>query len=406
MPKFSLISKCLLQVAPCCCLLATTAQATPNDSIQFSAGLNINTDSNIFRLSPSANIPATLGRDSADETIRTATGSIAFTKDYGLQHVDLSASAARYDYQNFSYLGFTAFNYSGGLRWSLTPRIRGNVLATRRESQINFGDFQNVGVQSKRTETNTRGDAIYELDGAWQLVAGASNLDIKNTAPVVAQRSYEMNSVDAGIRRTWGSRSQATWRLRRSSGKYSGGTNFANNSLPSGFDETENEWTLSWVVTPKSTLETRLSYIQRRYDEYAARDYSGVVSRTNLQWGISAQTSVLVAYMHELTDYQTAYSSYIRSNRLVVIPSWQATPKLILTFRQEFSDRQFEGTLPGTTVSPLRKDRQQLSKLSATWKPRDSEDISVWAQTEKRRSNYSGFDFTSHGVGVSLQINF
>lgn len=158
MPKLILIIKRCIQLTPWCAL-ATTAQATINDSIQLSASLNTSYDTNIFRLPRSANAEATIGRDSTAETIRAATGSISFSKDYGLQHVDLNVNAVRYDYQNFSYLGFTALNYSGGVRWSMTPRIRGNLIATRRESLINFGDFQNIGVQSKRTEVNTRADA-------------------------------------------------------------------------------------------------------------------------------------------------------------------------------------------------------------------------------------------------------
>lgn len=405
MPKFPSILKTLIRTAPYCALV-TTAQATVNDSLQLSASISTSHESNLFRLSRLANAQATLGRDSAEETIRAATGSITFTKDYGLQHVDLNVNVVRYDYQNFAYLGFTAINYSGGMRWSLTPRIRGNLLATRKESLINFGDFQNFGVQSKRTETNTRADGLYELDGAWQIVAGITHLDIKNSAPVIQQRSYEAASVDAGIRRTWGSRTQATWRIRQSTGEYSGGSNFAANSLPSRFSETENELTLSWIITPKSVLDTRISYVQREFNEYDIRDYSGVTSRTSLQWGISAQTSVLLYYSHELIDYQTNYSSYVSSDRLAIAPSWQVTPKLILSFRQEYADRQFKGPLPTSALNDQREDRQKTSRLSVTWKPRDSLDISAWVQSDKRKSNYQGFDYTGRSIGALAQFTF
>ena len=405
MPKLIRVIKRILQCTPWCAL-ATTAQANIGDSLLFSASISTSYDTNIFRLSKLNNAQASLGRDSAAETIRAATGSVTFTKDYGLQHVDLNLNAVRYDYQNFSYLGFTALNYSGGVRWSLTPRIRGNILATRRESLINFGDFQNVGVQSKRTEINTRADGLYELDGAWQLVAGVAHLDIQNTAPFIAQRAYEITSIDAGIRRTWASRSQATWRLRKSNGEYRSADNIANSSLPSGFNETENEFTASWTVTPKSVIDTRLSYIQRQYDDFGVRDYSGVVSRTNLQWGITANTSVLFSYAHELIDYQTSYSSYISSDRVAVAPSWQAMPKLILSFRQEYAHREFKGPIPGIPVTNRREDRQYTSRLSATWKPRDALEISAWVQSDKRDSSYTGFDYRSRSAGVLAQFTF
>ncbi|MCZ2498211.1 outer membrane beta-barrel protein [Xylophilus sp. Kf1] len=405
MPKFSPILWRLLRAAPCCAF-SVPALATVNDSLLFSASINASHDSNIFRISRRTPARAVLGRDSAEDTIRSATGSVSFSKDYGLQHVDLNLSAVRYDYQNFAYLGFTALNYSGGARWSLTPRFHGNLQATRKETQINFGDFQSFGVQSKRTEVHTRADAVYELDGAWQLVAGVAHLDIDNSAPVVTQRGYTLTGFDAGVRRTWGSNSQATWRLRQSTGEFTGASRQAGSALPARFDENESELALTWTLTPKTVVDTRLSYVQRRHNEYTSRDYAGLVSRTQLQWALSAQTGVLVSYAHEILDYQTVYSSYFASDRLVVAPSWQALPKLVLTFRQEYAQRQFKGPLPSTVVDTGREDRQTLSRLGATWTPRDAVEISTWLQSEKRRSNYTGFDYASRSFGVLAKVTF
>ncbi|QHI99985.1 outer membrane beta-barrel protein [Xylophilus rhododendri] len=403
--RFSFLGALPFRLAPWC-LLAASAYANPNDTLQLSASYSVTHNDNLFLLPKGANAQALVGRDSAAETIKAATATAAFVKDYGLQHVELTVNAINYDYQNFSYLSFSALNYAGLLKWNVTPRIRGTVTATRDKSLVGFNDFQNYSIRNERIVTNTRADGIYELDGAWQLVGGASRFSVANTSTVQEQRAFDLDSVEGGIQRVFASGSQLSYRLRRGSGSYSAVSFAAGAFLPSAFDETENQLQMVWLVTDKSQIIGRLAYRKRTFNDFSFRDYSGVSGGATLTWGLSARTNLEAGISHELSDYQALYANQMTTEKLIFGPVWQVKEKLKLRLRQEVSRRRFSGDVPGVNVVQQREDHVYLSRASVEWQPREQVDLSAWLQQDRRDSNYTGFTYTSRSVGVLAQISF
>ena len=395
----------MLRVVPLC-FAAASACADPNDTLQLSASYNITHDDNLFRLPKNANAAALIGRDSPADTIKSTTASAFITKDYGLQHIDFRASAVNYDYTNFSYLGFTAFNYTGRARWSLTPRIRGSISSDRQQSLNSFGDFRNYTQRNERIALNTRAEAVYELDGAYQLAGAASQLKVTTSSPVIEQRGFDLRSVDVGLRRVFSSRTEAGYRFRVGNGEFSPASIPGVSSLPSKFDETEHELRLYWAVTGKTNVDTRVSYLKRNYDDFNSRNYSGVVASTNVDWSVTGQINMRAGIARELTDFQSNYSSYATGDRLTLTPSWQIQDKVTLRLRHDQVRRQFRGPIIGLPPASMREDKLYLTRLTVEWVPRDQISLSAWVQQDKRDSNFSDLSYTSRVVGMLAQLTF
>jgi exopolysaccharide biosynthesis operon protein EpsL len=385
---------------------SVAAFANPSDSLQLTVNSSITHDDNLFRLSGSANPRTAIGRDSPEETITATTLAAAFSKQYGLQQIDLKASAVRYDYHNFSYLSFTAFNYSGGLGWKLTPRLHGVLKVDRKETLAGFGDSRNLSARNQRIESNERADSVYELDGAWQFTGGLGRYSVHNEAGFVEQRSFTLISADAGVRRLFPSGTSMGLRLRKGSGDYTQVSYAAASLLPSSFDETETEAFLAWPVTKKSRIDARVSYLSRKASPYSVRDYSGMRASSVFLWGLSARTSVTAMVSRDISDYQAAYSNYMQVDRLSIAPALVIQEKLVLRMTHEFSRRNFGGSIPGVVVPVKRTDQFQLSRLAVEWQPREFLAFSTWIQRDKRNSNFSGLDYRSQSVGVLAQISF
>ena len=127
------LRRCLLTTLPLTFAwsAAGSAWAEGNQELQFRASATVVHDSNLFRLPADANLLALIGRDSAAERVAITTLGVNYNKAYSLQNVELDMSLVKYDYQNFSYLGFSAFNYRGAWRYAFTPRFRGTLSSER-----------------------------------------------------------------------------------------------------------------------------------------------------------------------------------------------------------------------------------------------------------------------------------
>jgi len=387
-------------------LAVTAAHANPNDSLQLSAAYSLSHDDNLFRLTDKNSAPALVGRSSPAETIKTAVGGLRFERDYGLQHVKLDASAVNYDYQNFSYLGFSAFNYNGVLQWQLTPRFRGMVISKREESLNSFGDVRNFSVRNQRITKYNALDATYELDGAWRVRGALSRIDLQNSATILEQRSFTINSADIGLVRQFSSRSELSYRYRKGSGEYSAVSFAATGFLPSSYDESEHELRMLWLVTDKTKLDSRVSYLQKKYNEFNFRDNSGITASSNLDWSVTSRVNLQVGLARDRTDFQSLYSSFATIDKLTILPRWQIKEKLSMSLRHEISKRDFKGNVPTVLTTARREDNEKLTRLSLDWVPREFISVSTWLQRRSRDSNFTGFPYTSNSVGLDAQISF
>ena len=303
---------------------AARAWADEFDTINFNGGVTVVNDSNLFRLSGTADPNVVLGKSStADQIVVTSVGA-RLAKPYSLQRFELNASLVDYRYQSARFLNFAAFNYDAAWRWSLTPRLRGSLTADRSETLNSFVDFR-AFVRNVRTEENNRFNAEYEIDGVWRLIGGASQSKIQNAQLFVQQQDFKSTAAEFGAKYACPSGSFISGLARAQAGSYFKLPQPVAASLfDNRFDQTEYEARGYWLLSGKSSLDTRLAYFERKHPTFSQRNFSGVVGNTSFNWGISGKTRLITSVSRELASFvQSASfvqpsSSYTRNDRLSV----------------------------------------------------------------------------------------
>ena len=253
------------------CLLATglalvagCALAEGANDLRFRASTALVHDSNLFRLSSLANVQALLGRSSAAETISVIGFGVNYDKSYSLQRVEFDMGLNKYNYQNFSYLDFTAINYNATWNWAYTPALQGKLTTSRNQTLNNFSDFQGFNQRNVRADTSTRLDATYELDARWRVSAGLGQSARNNSIQTTQESDFRQTSVDAGVRYVLASGSSIGYQLRSSGGTYT-----TNRAIPSPgffdnrFSQIDNEILLTWAVNRDSTADFRVGQRNR-----------------------------------------------------------------------------------------------------------------------------------------------
>jgi exopolysaccharide biosynthesis operon protein EpsL len=318
-------------------LCAGVAGADSLDTWNVSFGRSVMYDKNLFRLSDSADTRALLGTNERSDVITTDTLGLKISKPYSLQRFELDLNLAKYSYNRFDYLDFTATNYAAAWRWSITPSLRGNLISTRQEALNNFVDNLNYRNRNVRTDEHQRFDADLDLGAGWHLLGGVFRTVRENSAVFLQERDNTLTSAELGGRYDFTSGSSIGFIHRTGRGTYD------NQSQPlpvplldNGFDQTENMLTFSWPLTVKTNINGRIGHLAREHDHYAARDYSGTVGALSMNWEISGKSRLSTGVTRQLSSYETASSSYTTIDRFFFSPVWQISEKTALRLRYDY----------------------------------------------------------------------
>jgi exopolysaccharide biosynthesis operon protein EpsL len=380
-------------------LSSAPAWAQKQDTVMFNASYALQTDSNLFRL-PSGTNDA--------ERIGLTTAGISFNKAYSLQRVELDFNLVDYNYQNFSYLSYTAHNYSAAWRWSLTPKFYGSLSTDRQQVLNSFSDYQGYTQRNLRTNTNNGFDATYEVDGAWRLRAGMTRTSQTNEQTLSTGDDYSANSVNVGTRYAASDNGSVTYTVKASNGKYLNRALSATNTLDDEFSELGHEVRVYWVFSGKTNASMYASYTSRSHPHFDQRDFSGLNTGTTVNWDITGKTSLTASYTHALDSYQTSYASYTQTDRLSLGPAWQVRPKVYLGLTYDVARIDYLGA-PTPVPTAQRKDTTHDTSLSIHWQPYQSINFSASLKRSQRDAtltNLPDLNYDSHIATLAAQATF
>jgi exopolysaccharide biosynthesis operon protein EpsL len=382
--------------------VASPAWALDNPDFTLTAGFGVETDSNLFRLPEGANLPALIGNTSGSDRISTTTLGASIHLHDSLQDLRANINAVDYRYQTFSDLDFTGINYGVEWGWGITPRLTGKLTADRKESPNSFDDGRGVNVRGQRLDTNTRLDAIYEVDGPWHLLAGASRLQQSSAQ---ASDAYTANSAELGVRHVFATDSTLTYRAIMYDGSYLGRTLDATQLLDDRFREMQNDFRMHWMLSDVSSADANVTSISRTHPNFPQRDFNGWNSGAGLNWVLSGKTSLALSYAHTLGSYATTYSSYTQSDQWSIGPVWQISSKTQLAFRQSWTQVDYQGYAISALV-PQRHDTSRDTSLSLNWTPSLAWTLSAMLQSLSRSSNLAGLDYQANVASISLFYSY
>lgn len=373
------------------------------DTVQFRVGQGFTRDSNVLRIADSVNDQGWLRGAGRDDTVSLTTLGAKLDKRYGLQRFELDAELQRYAYQSYSSLDFTAFNYSAAWRWSLTPRLHGNIQKQQREYTDNLAETRAIGELNRRTDRQSGADAEYELGANWRVVGGVFDRSVKNSQLLTFENDTQVRGVEAGMRYVLPTGTALAYRYRLGNGEYPGRA--ASPWFATDFKDREHEFRGEWAPTGKSMVTARLSHLQRRHEGVPQRDFSGLSGQLDATLNATAKTSVTAGYVRELENYQTLTESYYTGNRIFVAPTYKPTEKTAVRVRYDWGQRDFKGAMPGFVASGRKDDRNTVS-LAVEWEPIRALLVSATLGREKRKSTQFGQDYTSNTFGVSALARF
>ena len=393
--------------------LGTAARADAEDPFNVLVGASLTHDDNLFRLASSTDPQLVLGQSSQSDWITTASLGLRIDKPWSLQRLQLDATATHYRYRNFSYLNFDGFDYRAAWLWELTPRLTGRLTADREESLNSYSDYRSsYTVRNTRTSENRHFDADWWLHGSWHVLGGVAEYQQRNGQLYAADSGYRLLSAEAGGKYVAESGSSVSLLGRNGRGDYLDRNVGPTSLYDNRFDQHEAEVRAIWLVSGKSTLDSRIAHVERKYEHLGNLDYSGTTGRLDYRWTPTGKLQVAVVAARDISSYQEYIpgiynSSYYVADSLSIAPIWAVGAKTSLRLKYDQSQRNFHGELsPGSAATQQRTDKPRTLLLGLDWAPTRTLSLSGSLQWDRRSSSITGLDYNEASAAFTAQLVF
>jgi exopolysaccharide biosynthesis operon protein EpsL len=388
-------------------LAAGLSYAGPEDSLNFAVGTTLRHEDNLFRL-PSGSSPPNAGSgnsSSKSDTISTLYAGVRVDKLYSLQRFQLDVTATHYNYRNNDYLDFTAVDYRGAWLWSVSPRLTGVLSADKTSALTSYADLQNSTVKNKRTIENQRFMADWWVDGAWHLTGGGYRQRSKgNNNELSAFGDYEENTGELGVRYVAANDNSIAVVFRETDGEYLGSMLNSASLLDTHYRQSESQVRGIFHITGHSLIDGRIGFVDRNYDHFSQRNYSGAVGELTYRWTPTGKLRFGLTGGRNLVAYQELGNSYYVSNYVNLIPEWLVTEKTTIRLGLGVAQNDYRGAV--APVRSMREDTVRSAQIGVNWRPTPTITVDGYFTHEQRSSNLPRSDYDANVAGVSASLLF
>jgi hypothetical protein len=364
--------------------------------------LQYENNSNVFDLTSGFGTPTTATGRRSDTYY--AYGA-EFDAQYGWRRQEFyaEASASRYDYQHFSDLDHTGYNFDGGLRWKLAGLWDGRFDVSRTRNMVPFYNLSGnlVGPQSLTlsimTEQRETAEVGMKLTSVWKLQGSA--FTSKTDQPIVGSPNLQLNQKSGTLALNYLGLGGLTSGLSATylSGDYQGSNNSQFNA---SFDQTTFGVVAKYKHT-RTTFDGQFGY-SRRTSGNALDNTSGLTGLIDFTDQLTPRTSLTLKADRLINNYVLNSGSEIDSD-LGGGLQWQATYKSAFTVSYTFSYRDFPGQ-GNNPVGSRRVDIQEYVTFGVTYEPRKWLLIKPYYNAQTRRSTFVGGHFSGTVWGVNLVV--
>jgi exopolysaccharide biosynthesis operon protein EpsL len=288
---------------------------------QISAFGALHRDSNIFRLPDGANTQAILGSDQRSDTVRRL--GLGFRADVPVSRQVFSVEAAveDNDFDRYDQLDHTAHNLGGLWRWQVGNQLAGDLGANTRKVLGSLRSNLTAGQSDFVTEDRAYVSGGYLLTPSWR-VRGAFdvyNREHSNAARAAAE--LRTNTTIAGVDYVTAAANSIGGELRYTNGDAPNPQTIGATTVNNDFKQSEANLVAHWAISGKTTLDGRLGYTNRSYEQLSSRDFKGPTRGINAGWAPSPKTLLGIGLWRDVRTFSSGLGGSFS-------PGVQATPNL------------------------------------------------------------------------------
>jgi len=360
-------------------------------------------DSNVFRVKDKEALQALTGDTRMGDLINVTSVGSEFHYDLSRQKLDLLLMRDFIMFGRLTRLDTSRTELSGNLALNLLDKVKVKIDAGYLKAPLPRADYQAAELNDM---TSLRYAILlgYELGSGLGLEASYRRAEVAFSLPQYRANEYGDNQYSGTLsyRTRNDTRLYASYQredraypedLRQ--GEVTVKRDNVSDSLRAGFSK---------KFTPRTQVSGYVGYLNRRHSAVPIRDFSGVVGKAELDYGVSPKLGLVLN--GELQIYEETYKdrAYSVSNSVGAGVVYQVSEKVKASVLHKVALKEYVA-LPGSGAGQRRDLTQELS-AGVEWKPVQRCTVNLGYQFSTRGSSDSRFDFKDHTVSAGVAYKF
>jgi exopolysaccharide biosynthesis operon protein EpsL len=363
-------------------------------------------DSNVFRLTGSAEGEALLGSAALSDGILQIGGGLDFSMPISQQTLVLGIEAVSNKYDRFDFLNHTSGLASANWNWIYGDRWDGNLKVAFARKMQGFEE-SNVTEKDLRDQWDFLASGNYAISPRWQLHLAAARNDYEHN---LSSRQTLDRTVDRGVvevRYLTPRKSYLGYKAVVRSAELPNQALVEATLIDNSYVEYENSLTVNWAISAHSGFNGRIGYTNREYDSFSQRDFSGPTWQMEYQWHPQTRYELKLSLWRDLDAYSDMVSSYVNETGGSLEGTWVMTSKVSLKADYSRKSRSFDGDPQiSSTTSPSRRDQLVGYGLSAEYALLDRLSIDLGYRFEERESNVDEWAYDYYNLMLGITATF
>lgn len=377
---------------------SSNAFALLGDRLELFAAETFTYDSNLLRISKSANAFGTIGSSNLSDIYLTTSAGFNLNVPVGRQLFVGGYALNRIDYSRFSDLSYTGREGRGIWFWQLGNALSGQVGFTDTTSQATFVNFT-ARIKDKVTTQTLFANGAYLVNPYWQLRGAVDGLHQDHSEVARLDQNINVTGTEGGLNFISRRGNTIGLLLRSEDGRY---PNRQIGVFDNAYTQRTASIVLDWAITPASRVSGRVGHTRRDFDTLSNRDFSGVVGRAVYDWTPGGRFSLSAIAQRDISVYEDIRTSFVLVKGVALRPAYRVDDKLSLGGVADYAIRDYLGDPTGAT----REDKVKTLGVTATWLPTRSTSVITSLTRETRSSSLQFSDYEAWVLFVRGRISF
>lgn len=385
---------CLLHLGALVSVPALAALAAPDQVVRPYLGYGIAQDDNLLGTG-----------EAVSSTSRRAEAGLMVDKRIGQQQLSAALQFTHSTYDQLPELNHDGKDLRVNWNWHVANHLDGNIGSSYVQALAPFVNFHGRE-RNLRSERRDFADGGWLLHPSWRVRAGVSRDTLAYDLDAQQAGNRVEHVGELGLDYLAASGSTIGTQLRHTRGLFPHRQTLGTLSVDNSYQQGELKAKINWLVTGKTQLQFLGGLVQRKHDEFAARDYRGLNARLTANWQASAKLGVALAGWREIGALDDVTASYTLNQGVSVGANWELSDKLRLDGQLKHETSDYSGSAAIASALAERKDSVGRAALGLVYKPTAHLQLSARAYRDQRRSTLAGNSYPTSGLLLNSRYEF